>query len=514
MTNFRRIIILAFVLPVLAIFLSAGEIHEAAKKGDLEKIKALLEKDPGLLNVLSPVGLTPLHSAAGYGQVDAAAYLIKKGAALDIKDNALRTPLFHAVYRGHRDMVKLLLEKGASHDLKDNLGYSPLRWAAINGQIDIIDALVAKGAKLTLYEAAASGYKKMVEQLIAAGASLDSRAKNGGTALHWAVANRQKEIVELLLAKGAGINLKTKDNETALDLASERGFDEIAQLLRAKGGVITPVKDPEVIKLPGNIYRITFPFGMYSNIGVSVGTDGILLVDTGFSKRAVGKLQAVLKELAKGDIKYVINSHPHWDHITGNKVGGKTAVVFDYKSLETMLAKGVISKAPGPMKGKSGKTFATYYTMKFNGEEIRLIPYPGIHSDADWLIYFTGSGVAHMGDLLLSQSFPAVGQNVPAYMEFLEKVIAVFPENTRFICGHGKDFAMAGVKDYRKMLSKTIKIVKAGKKAGKSIEDMQKEKVLKKYEKYGELLNFVGPDYWIGAVYKSLEQPSAPPIKE
>jgi hypothetical protein len=114
-----------------------------------------------------------------------------------------------------------------------------------------------------------------------------------------------------------------------------------------------------------------------------------------------------------------------------------------------------------------------------------------------------------MGDLLLSQSFPAVGRDVAAYMEILEKAVDVFPENTMFISGHGKDCTMKALKDYQKMLLSTIEIVKKGRKAGKSIRDMQKENVLKDCESYNTFLDWLNTDYWIDAVYKSREnQPS------
>ena len=60
----------------------------------------------------------------------------------------------------------------------------------------------------------------------------------------------------------------------------------------------------------------------------------------------------------------------------------------------------------------------------------------------------TGSGVVQMGDLLLSQSFPAVGEDVAEYLAFLEKVLDIFPEKIKFISGHGRELTFAGVRDY------------------------------------------------------------------
>ena len=92
--------------------------------------------------------------------------------------------------------------------------------------------------------------------------------------------------------------------------------------------------------------------------------------------------------------------HSIQDHVACNHMGGTTALVIDHRNLEKMAAEGIIKRGEGPIKGRTGKTFENHYIMTFDGEEIKLISYPGVHSDADLIIYFTGSGVVHMGDLL------------------------------------------------------------------------------------------------------------------
>jgi glyoxylase-like metal-dependent hydrolase (beta-lactamase superfamily II) len=74
---------------------------------------------------------------------------------------------------------------------------------------------------------------------------------------------------------------------------------------------------------------MVFPYHMQSNFGVSAGEDGILPVDTGFSRRAVKVIREVLRKFGngKGEVKYVINTHPHWDHVAGNEIGGEGTMV-------------------------------------------------------------------------------------------------------------------------------------------------------------------------------------------
>ncbi len=248
-----------------------------------------------------------------------------------------------------------------------------------------------------------------------------------------------------------------------------------------------------VIKFSDQVYRITLDFGLRPNIGVSAGPDGILLVDTGHQEVA-GELISAVNQIKEGDIRYIINTHSHGDHAGGNKTCGGNAVIIGYDNLGQMVSEGVLTRGDGSNN---------FYSLDFNGEEIRIIPSPGAHSDKDLIINFTESGVVHMGDLLLTQSFPAVGPRVKKYLEILDWVIDEFPQGIKFIGGHGRDYSMAEVKDYRKMLMDSMKIVQKGMQDGKSVEDMKKEDVLKDYESWGIFLEFLDTDSWIASIYNS-----------
>jgi ankyrin repeat protein len=502
MTLRKKISIVLLALCFFSMPVLSQEIFDAAQKGDLAKLKSLVQNNPNLVNAKNKDDDTPLHIAADAGHLEIARFLIQSGADVNSMNSSLRNPVLMAGYQGHKDVVKLLLENGANFDYVDDRGYTPLRWAAVRGKKDVVELYVAKGAKISIHEAAACGHFGFIDKKLSEGADINRLNQDGRTPLHQTVYSGNVETIEYLINKGADINTKSSNNETPLDLAIERDRKEIAAALRSQGGKETPMMDPVVLPVSKNIYRMTFPYDMFSNIGIVSGSDGFLLVDTGFSLRAVNKIRSTLKSIGKGEIKVIINTHPHWDHIAGNSIGDPSAVLIGYEKLSELESDGVVSRAKEPLEGKTGKVFETYYTTKFNKEEIRLIPYPGVHSHADMLIHFTGSGVVQMGDLLLSQSFPAVGESVIEYLAFLEKVLDIFPEKTIFISGHGRELTWDGVRGYREMLLTTVEIVKKGIEAGKSIEDLQKERVLKDYEFYGELLDFLNADNWIGNVYR------------
>jgi cyclase len=271
---------------------------------------------------------------------------------------------------------------------------------------------------------------------------------------------------------------------------------------------LTPVFTQEssekakVVQLSDHIYRVTFPYQLQTNIGVSTGNEGILLVDTGF-KETAKELKATVEGLCEGNIKYVINTHLHGDHIGGNIVCAKNATLIDGHNLDQCMSYGVIFPGNGELGGEQGNGFDIYYSLNFNGETIQIIPYPGVHSVTDLIVYFSSSRIAHMGDLLLTQSFPAVGSNVKEYLIFLDKVITVFPKDTKFIGGHGHDFTIDEVKQYRQMLLATIEKVRVEMDKGKTIADMKKSKVLEEWESWGKFLSFLNTDYWIESIYKS-----------
>jgi len=249
----------------------------------------------------------------------------------------------------------------------------------------------------------------------------------------------------------------------------------------------------KVVKFSDHVYRITIDYDLRPNIGISAGVDGILLVDTGH-KEVAGELLAAISQIKKGDVRYIINTHSHGDHTGGNKACGESAVVIGYDDLDLLVSEGVL---------KRDDESNNIYAFDFNGEEIRIIPSPGAHSDQDLIVYFTESGVVHMGDLLLTQSFPAVGPRVKKYLEILDWIIGKFPKDTKYIGGHGRDYTLGDVKEYRKMLMDTIKIVQKGMQEGKSVEDMKKEDVLKDYKSWGVFLEFLDTDYWISSIKDS-----------
>ena len=217
-----------------------GPIHDAAKKGDLARVQALLTEDPALVSSKDKDGNAPLHWAAGFNHKDVAELLLAKGADVNAKNNAGWTPLHQAAHGGYRDVAELLLAKGANVSARNGGGWTPLHLAAAHR--DVAELLLAKGAKadaLTgdgatpLHIAANLGRGDVAELLLAKGANVNARTGYGDTPLHLAAAHR--DVTELLLAKGADVNAKNNAGWTPLHQAADWGQRDVAELLLASG---------------------------------------------------------------------------------------------------------------------------------------------------------------------------------------------------------------------------------------------------------------------------------------
>ena len=135
---FRRA---AVVLVVLAwsSFACCGEIHDAAKNGDLDKVKALLKANPDLVFSKTDNGGTPLHWAVQNGHKDVVELLLANKADVDAKDNNGVSPLHVAADTGYTDVAQLLLADNAAVNAKSNDGSTPLHEAAMMGHKDVVE---------------------------------------------------------------------------------------------------------------------------------------------------------------------------------------------------------------------------------------------------------------------------------------------------------------------------------------------------------------------------------------
>src|SRR5919202_1072085 len=207
--------------------------------------------------------------------------------------------------------------------------------------------------------------------------------------------------------------------------------------------------------------------GSGGNIGVSVGADGILIVDDQFAPLA-DKIRAALKSLGDGRLKFVLNTHWHGDHTGGNSKFGPEAPVIAQTNVRKRLATeqkimGEVVK-PSPKEALPVITFDDSLSIHFNGEEIRVVHYPYGHTDGDSVIFFTGSNVVHMGDDFFAGRFPFVdidnGGDIEQLTRNVSDIIAQLPADVKIIPGHGPLSTLDDLKLFRRMLFETTAIIR------------------------------------------------------
>jgi cyclase len=260
-------------------------------------------------------------------------------------------------------------------------------------------------------------------------------------------------------------------------------------------------------KVAGNVYMLE---GSGGNIGVSVGSDGILIVDDQFAPLA-DKIKAALKTLGEGKLKFILNTHWHGDHTGGNPVFGLEAPIIAQTNVRKRLAEGATVLGqdikPAPKEALPVITFDQSLSVHFNGEEIRVIHFPHGHTDGDSVIFFTNSNVVHMGDDFFAGRFPFVdlasGGDVEGVTKNVGDILATLPAGVRIIPGHGPISAIDDLKLYHRMLLETTDVVRKKIAGGKTLAQIKSEGLPDEWKSWGT--GFIKTDFWIETIYNSLK---------
>ena len=264
----------------------------------------------------------------------------------------------------------------------------------------------------------------------------------------------------------------------------------------------------KVVPVSGNIYMLQ---GAGGNIGVSAGSDGILIVDDQYAPLAE-KIRAALKGINPGKLKFVLNTHWHGDHTGGNATFGPEAPIIAHENVRKRLAtdqtvRGNTVKA-SPPEALPVITFADYVSVHFNGEEIKAVHLPHGHTDGDSVIFFTKSNVVHMGDDFFAGRFPFVdlgsGGSVQGLIANVAKVLGEIPADAKVIPGHGNLSTVNDLKAFHHMLVTTAGIVQKGIAAHKTLEQLQAAGLPDEWKEWGS--GFIDTKFWIETLYSSLTQ--------
>lgn len=250
-------------------------------------------------------------------------------------------------------------------------------------------------------------------------------------------------------------------------------------------------------------------FGAGGNIGVSHGEDGTVLIDDQFAP-LTEKIEAAVAALGATPVRFLINTHYHYDHTGGNEnFGSKGALIFAQENVRVRLKAGTEGENAIPPAAKEALPVVTYdqgLRLNVNGDTVDVMFLGGGHTDGDSVIFWREDNVVHMGDLYFKiPGFPfidtASGGNVFNAMTSLDAVIRMTDDATRIIPGHGPMSNRAELVAYRAMIGDAVARVKALKDEGKTLEQVIAAKPLASFDR-GE--GFVSADGFVTAIWRSM----------
>ena len=254
--------------------------------------------------------------------------------------------------------------------------------------------------------------------------------------------------------------------------------------------------DVEVVAhhVAGSVYYLQ---GQGGNIGVSVGEDGVVMIDDQYAP-LTDKIVAAIRGISDGDIRFLINTHVHGDHTGGNENLGQMGVlILARDEVRVRLA------AQSPEDALPVLTYSEAITLHMNGGEVHAAPLPPGHTDGDSYIHFRNEDVIHVGDVFRTVAFPVIDRNnggtLPGTIDALAVLIGLAGPNTQFVPGHGEVSTRADVIEFRDMVLTVADRVAALVKDGASYEQVVAANPTAEYEgKWGD------PGRFLTAVYAEL----------
>jgi cyclase len=259
--------------------------------------------------------------------------------------------------------------------------------------------------------------------------------------------------------------------------------------------------------------------GSGGNIAALTGPEGVLLVDDEFGALAE-KIRAALKaDGATQPVRFIINTHYHFDHTDGNLAfaqGGATLIAHD--SLRARLESGGTAGNGGkismPIKPAAAGalpviTYQGELTVHLDGETVRVHHYANAHTDGDSIVFLPGARAVHMGDIFVRYGFPFIdvagGGNVRGMIAACQDVIASVPADTRIIPGHGAVASVAELREYTKMLTDTATLIEHAVANGESLAAIKQANPLSPWSaRYSPAQGFVDTEAFTESLYYSL----------
>lgn len=235
-------------------------------------------------------------------------------------------------------------------------------------------------------------------------------------------------------------------------LAVSLAFAAAAAVTVAAGLGAQPAVDWSAVEISTHHVAGTVHYleGRGGNIGLSIGDEGVVMVDDQFAPLS-DRIAAAVEGISNGDIRFLINTHVHGDHTGGNaNFAARGVPILAQDRVRARLA------ANRPPEALPVLTYSEDVAIHLNGEEVRVIPVPPGHTDGDSIIHFVDSDVIHAGDMFRTVAFPVIdrgnGGTLPGTIDALGVLAGMAGPETKILPGHGVVSSRADVVEFRDMV--------------------------------------------------------------
>jgi glyoxylase-like metal-dependent hydrolase (beta-lactamase superfamily II) len=268
--------------------------------------------------------------------------------------------------------------------------------------------------------------------------------------------------------------------------------------------------------------NVTLLFGPGGSVVVLNGPDGKFVVDT-FVAPAWPKLKEALDSLGNAPLKYVIDTHWHFDHTDNNApLHAAGATVLAHENTKKRMsephdlpvlfrgADGALAGLhfdPSPAEALPRQTFADSYQLEANGETLALQHFAPAHTDTDLYVHFQRANAIHMGDVFFNGMYPYIdpgtGGTITGNIAAADRILALASHDTKIVPGHGPLGNKEDLLKFRDMLVTARDRVQKLRSAGKSALQAVAEKPLADLDRiWGK--GIINTDQFIQVVYLAL----------
>ncbi len=266
----------------------------------------------------------------------------------------------------------------------------------------------------------------------------------------------------------------------------------------------------QVEQVAKNVYMLQ---GRGGNIGVSVGEDGIFLIDDQYAPVTDGIVEAI-RRVSEEPIRFVINTHWHFDHTGGNEnFGNKGVLIIAHDNVRKRMSVDQFMEDFGREVKASPKvalpvvTFDSATTLHMNDDSVKAFHVENAHTDGDAIIHFTKQNVFHMGDIFFNKLYPFIdsgsGGSVDGVIAAANMILEMADDETVIIPGHGPLSNKAELTEYRDMLVTVRDRISALIAQGKTQDEVMAAAPTAEFDaEWGS--GFLPVEQWVPIIYKAL----------